>query len=120
VVVVDELDEGLQAGSLLNSLGAHLLCHFQWISFNSSNQSVRELLVLRKSAKRTYLLAAVIVVSNDDGLLSSMSSCEHNAHSASLHTNAKVRILPNSIPNQKPKRQAVSKRRRVRKLTSCP
>ena len=86
VVVIHVLDEGLQASSLLNALAAHLLCHFQWVSVDSSHQSVGKLSVLRKSVAWTYLLAGIVVVSNDDGLLSGMSSSEHNAYSAGLHT----------------------------------
>ena len=51
VVVVDELDEWLQRSALLNSLAAHLFSHFQWISVNAGNQSVGELLVLRRVSK---------------------------------------------------------------------
>ena len=40
MVVVDDLDERLDLGSLSNLLGTVLLGDLQWVSFNTGNQSV--------------------------------------------------------------------------------
>lgn len=47
MVVVVDLDEGLDLGSLLQLLLAHVLCHFAWVALNASHQSMTKGFVRR-------------------------------------------------------------------------
>ena len=46
MVVVDELNEGLQSALSILLLLAHVLGDLSWSTFNANNESVGELLVL--------------------------------------------------------------------------
>jgi hypothetical protein len=42
MVVIDHFDEGLDLGSLLDSLFAHAACDFGWVAFNAGDKCVGE------------------------------------------------------------------------------
>ena len=60
VVVVDQLDEGLDPASLGDLLGAHLPGHLEGVSLNTGSDDVGE----------SLLLGAVVELLNDDNLYS--------------------------------------------------
>jgi hypothetical protein len=76
VVVVDELDEGLEAALAVDLLLAHALDDTAGRALNTDAESVGELLVL----------ASLVVLLDDDSLLSSHAASGEDDNSAFLHT----------------------------------
>lgn len=74
VVVVDDLDEGLDSSSLGDLLFAVLLGHLEGVSLNTSNQGVAE----------WVRLGALIMRLDDDHLLSSVSAADNDSNFARL------------------------------------
>ena len=70
MVVVDDLDERLDLGSLSNLLGTVLLGDLQWVSFNTGNQSVTEWMRFR----------TLIVWLNDHNLLTSVTTTNNDSY----------------------------------------
>ena len=92
MVVVDELDEGLESALSIDFLLAHASGDLSWGALNSDDESVGELLVLHSKLKnnKNYLLAIVVLLDNDC-LLASSSTCEQNDNSAFSHAKTKVK-----------------------------
>lgn len=70
MVVVDDLDERLDLGSLSNLLGTVLLGDLQWVPFNTGNQSVTEWMRFR----------TLIVWLNDHNLLTSVTTTNNDSY----------------------------------------
>lgn len=70
VVVVDNLDEWLNLGSLGNLLGTLSLGNLQWVSFNTGNQSVTE----------WVRLGTVIMWLDDNDLLTSVTTADNDSY----------------------------------------
>ena len=92
MVVVDELDEGLESALSIDFLLAHASGDLSWSALNSDDESVGELLVLHSKLKnnKNYLLAIIVLLDNDC-LLASSSTCEQNDNSAFSHAKIKVK-----------------------------
>lgn len=69
VVVVDDLDERLDLGSLSDLLSTVLLGNLQWVSFNTGNKSVTE----------WVCLGTFIVRLNDNNLLTGVTTTDDNS-----------------------------------------
>jgi hypothetical protein len=76
VVVVDELDEGLETALAVNLLLGHALDDTAGRAFNTNDEGVGELLVL----------ASFVVLLDDDSFLSGLATSEEDDNSAFLHT----------------------------------
>jgi hypothetical protein len=91
VIIVHWFNESLNLWSSLDFLLTHSSCDLQSILFNTGYQCVSKLLVLKwidKLRVRTYF-HSFIVLSNNYGFFSSMSTCEQNYNSTWFHTNKK-------------------------------
>lgn len=69
MVVVDDLDERLDLGSLSNLLSTLSLGNLQWVSFNTGNQSMTE----------WVRLGTFVVWLNDHDLLTGVTTTDNNS-----------------------------------------
>lgn len=78
MVVVNDLNEWLDLGSLGHLLRSHVSGHFQWVSLNTSNQSMAEWVGLGALIVRldNHNLLTGVTTANDDScnLVSILSS----------------------------------------------